>query len=346
MLNVTCAIIRNEDDEILVVQRGQDTDHPCKWEFPGGKVHRGESDEECILREIREELSIEIVICRRLPDVEHDYGKKQIRLIPFICDTLDEFPMLSEHLEFKWVESGVLLKVDFCEADIDVALHYLKSEGNSENIEKQSDRKSGSGTADDKELQDMINRMMSMKEADWIATSAIDNPEIFRKLMDYSFSDDKKLAFHASWTLTKVCDKYPEIIHPHLTEIIESLDKIDNESAQRSFLRILSLTDMSKIGTKHHGILAEHCFNALRSGFSAIAIKAYSMEALYKLAIIYPELANELSATITMLQGEGSAGIVARGHMILKKLTSEPDQKGDRLPKSIGKATGNRRSRS
>lgn len=321
MINVTCAIIRNEDDEILVVQRGKDTDHPFKWEFPGGKVQKGESDEECILREIREELSIDIVIRLRLPDVKHDYGHKHIRLIPFVCDTLDEFPILSEHIEFKWVVSGALLNVDLCEADIEVARDYLKSAGSTETIEKQSERNSGSSTADDKELQDMINRMMSMKEADWIATSAIDNPEIFRKLMEFSFSDDKKLAFHASWTLTKVCDKYPEIIHPHLTEIIEALDKIDNESAQRSFLRIISLTDMSRIGTKHHGILAEHCFNALRSGFSAIAIKAYAMEALYKLALIYPELANELSATITMLQGEGSAGIVARGHMILKKLT-------------------------
>ncbi len=40
MINVTCAIIRNEDDEVLVVQRGEATDHPFKWEFPGGKVNR------------------------------------------------------------------------------------------------------------------------------------------------------------------------------------------------------------------------------------------------------------------------------------------------------------------
>jgi hypothetical protein len=44
------------------------------------------------------------------------------------------------------------------------------------------------------------------------------------------------------------------------------------------------------------------------------------MEIIYKLAIIYPELANELSSIISMLQGEGSAGILARGHIILKKL--------------------------
>jgi 8-oxo-dGTP diphosphatase len=324
MINVTCAIIRNEDDEVLIVQRGEATDHPFKWEFPGGKVGAGELEEECIIREIREELSIDIVICRRLKEVEHNYGHKRIRLIPFICDTLDDLPYLSEHHDFKWIAAADLPDVDFSEADIPVARNYLESEGIRISRVKHSDSKSDNGPDDDKELQSMINRMMSLREVDWVATSAIDNPDIFKKLLDYSFSDDKKLAFHASWTLTKVCDKYPEIIYPHLTVIIESLDKIDNESAQRSFLRILSFTEMNRVGTKHHGILTEHCFNALRSGFSAIAIKAYSMEILYKLALIYPELANELSATINMLQGEGSVGIVARGRQILKKLAEMP----------------------
>jgi len=320
MINVTCAIIRNEDDEVLVVQRGEATDHPYKWEFPGGKVGKGETEEECIIREVSEELSMDIVICGRLPEVEHDYGHKKIRLIPFICDTLDELPFLSEHHDFKWIAAADLLKVNFSEADIPVARNYLDTSGLMTVSEKTTGKDPDKLMDEDKELQAMINRMISMKEADWIATSAIDNPEIFGKLLEYSFSDDKKLAFHASWTLTKVCDKYPEMIFPYLAEIIESLDKIDNESAQRSFLRIISLTNMSRIGTKHHGILAEHCFSALRSGFSAIAIKAYSMETIYKLALIYPELANELSAIINMLQGDGSAGIVARGRMILKKL--------------------------
>jgi 8-oxo-dGTP diphosphatase len=324
MINVTCAIIRNEDDEVLIVQRGAATDHPFKWEFPGGKVRAGESEEECIIREIKEELSMEIVICSRLPAVEHDYGHKHIRLIPFICDTLDELPLLSEHHDFKWIGAADLLRVDFSGADIPVAGNYIDSTGiNVSNMGKSAGQSEKAGD-EDKQLKEMINRMMSIREVDWVATSAIDNPDIFKRLLDYSFSVDKKLAFHASWTLTKVCDKYPEIIYPHLTVIIESLNKIDNESAQRSFLRILSLTDMSRIGTKHHGILADHCFSALKSGFSAIAIKAYSMEALYKLALIYPELANELSVTINMLRGEGSAGIVARGRQILKKLAEMP----------------------
>ncbi len=321
MINVTCAIIRNEDDQVLVVQRGEHTDHPLKWEFPGGKVQKGESEEECIIREIKEELSIDIVICGRLSDVEYDYGNKKIRLIPFICDTLEELPFLSEHVDFKWIEPETLVEVDFSEADILVAKNYSGKAGIRVKSAPDPVLQQEQAIKDDTDLKNIVNSMMGINEAEWVATSAIDNPEIFRKLLQYSFTDDKKLAFRASWTVTKVCDRFPEMIIPHLPMLVESLPKLDNESVQRSFLRIISLTDMNNLGTKHHGMLAEYCFSALRSGFTAIAIKAYSMEALYKLALIYPELANEIAATINMIQGEGSAGVIARGRQILKKLT-------------------------
>lgn len=126
MINVTCAVIRNEEDEVLVVQRGEATDHPFKWEFPGGKQTDGETEEECILREVKEELSMDIVIFGRLPVVTHDYGHKQIRLIPFICDTLDELPFLSEHLAYRWVKPAELKSVDFSEADLYVTDNYLE----------------------------------------------------------------------------------------------------------------------------------------------------------------------------------------------------------------------------
>ena len=58
MIRVTCAIIRNEENEVLVVQRGENSLHPLKWEFPGGKIDAGETEEESVIREIKEELSI------------------------------------------------------------------------------------------------------------------------------------------------------------------------------------------------------------------------------------------------------------------------------------------------
>lgn len=324
MINVTCAVIRNEEDEILIVQRGEATDHPFKWEFPGGKLAPDETEEDCIIREIDEELSIEVVICGQLPEVEYDYGHKQIKLIPFICDTHDELPFLSEHLAFRWVTANDLLSVDFSEADVFVVNSYLERIKADNLYEEQTISQPADTLTDDADFQTMVNNMMSMKEAEWIAISAIENPAIFIKLYEYSHSPDKRLAFRASWTLSKVCDKFPELIYPYLSKIVESLNKIDNESTLRSFLRIISLSNLGKINSRQHGMLADYCFSSLKSGFSAIAVKVYSMDILYRLSLIYPELANELSASIRILMEDGSAGITARGSMILKKLAEIP----------------------
>jgi len=319
MIKVTCAIIRNEENEVLVVQRGDRSDHPFKWEFPGGKLKENETEEECIIREIREELSMDIVICRPMDYIEFDYGFKQIKLVPFICDTLDELPFLSEHIAYKWLDPAEIKNADLSEADIIIADNYLR-DNVPDQVRNFNISEPGQKSLNDEELRSMVENMMGIKEAEWLAESAIENGEILKKLLEYSFSDDKKLAFRASWTLSKVHDKYPEIIKPDLIRLIETLDKLDNESVQRSFLRIISMSDLNILSTRHQGILADHSFKMLKSGFSAIAVKAYSMEIIYKLAQIYPELANELSAIINMLQGEGSAGIVARGRIILKKL--------------------------
>jgi 8-oxo-dGTP diphosphatase len=320
MISVTCAIIRNEENEILVVQRGEATDHPFKWEFPGGKLAPEETEEECIIREVGEELSIEIVICGKMSEIEHDYGYKQIRLIPFICDTLNEMPFLSEHVDYKWVDEKDLMTLDFSGADVFVAKNYLERKKTEKIGEVQIVSQTEDSLTENADLQSIVNNMMGTKEAEWVATSALENPAIFMKLFEYSFSPDKKLAFRASWTLTKVCDRFPEIIYPYLEQIVKNLTKINNESTLRSFLRIISLSDLDKINSIQQGLLADFCFNILNSGSSAIAVKAYTMEILYKLSLIYPEFANELSTSITILMEDGSAGITARGRMILRKL--------------------------
>lgn len=320
MIDVTCALIRNEEKEILVVQRGEGSSNSLKWEFPGGKIESGESPEECLVREIKEELSMDIIICGRISHVVYDYGVKQIKLIPFICDTLDELPVLSEHLDFKWITPEELLSFNLSEADIQVACHYLETLNIfSESVDPPVTVHDES-MAEDNDLRDLIRRTKSLKEAEWVSGSAVENPGIFLKLIEYSYSEDEKLAFRSSWIISKIFDRKPELVYPHLENLIESLDRIDNESTQRSFLRILSLSDLSEIKKSHHGILADHCMNAINSGFSAVAIKAYSMEIVYKLALIYPELANELSVSILMLQKESAAGIKVRGRIILKKL--------------------------
>jgi len=102
---------------VLLTQNGPESDHPWQWEFPGGKIKTGESDEACIKREILEELDLTIKIERNMIPVEHNYNIKTIRLIPFICSILEGTLHLNEHVANKWVHIEDLKSEDLSEAD-------------------------------------------------------------------------------------------------------------------------------------------------------------------------------------------------------------------------------------
>lgn len=116
MLKVTCAIIVKQN-EILVTQRGGNTDHPFQWEFPGGKINQNETAADCIAREINEELGIEIRILDLIIPVQHDYGFRKIELIPFICEIQSGSIKLTEHIDFKWISIENLEQIDLSDAD-------------------------------------------------------------------------------------------------------------------------------------------------------------------------------------------------------------------------------------
>ena len=103
MIEVCCAIILNES-KILVVQRGPKSSHPLEWEFPGGKVHPDETIEQCIVREIDEELNLKIEVKDQLLPVDFDYSTKQIRLIPLVCKIISGEITLTEHVSQRWID--------------------------------------------------------------------------------------------------------------------------------------------------------------------------------------------------------------------------------------------------
>ena len=116
MTEVTCAVIVR-DGKVLATQRSERMPHPLKWEFPGGKIKVGESPEQCIKREIIEELGIKIKVVQLFPTVIHSYEKSSIKLIPFLCSMMDEKISLREHKHYEWVFLSDLNTIDWLEAD-------------------------------------------------------------------------------------------------------------------------------------------------------------------------------------------------------------------------------------
>ena len=125
MIEVTCAIIEH-NNKVLVTQRSEMMALPLKWEFPGGKIEKGETAEACLVREILEELHINIRITKQLNTNTHQYSEtKTIKLIPFICELIDGEIKLTEHANFLWLSKSELSNLDWAEADVPILNEYL-----------------------------------------------------------------------------------------------------------------------------------------------------------------------------------------------------------------------------
>lgn len=130
MLLVACAIILNNQNKVLACQRSANMHLPLKWEFPGGKIEENETAEDCLIREIKEELNIEIQILEQKIANDHHYSDKSIRLIPFICRHLSGEISLKEHKDFRWLDKSNLLDLDWAEADLPILNEYLQADSN------------------------------------------------------------------------------------------------------------------------------------------------------------------------------------------------------------------------
>lgn len=124
-MDVTCAIIRR-GSEILALRRPPGASRGGKWEFPGGKVESGETPEDCLRRELREELAVEVRLAAALPAYSFDYPDFTIRLIPFVCELVSGRLELREHSEARWAPAAGLRSLDWAAADVQALENYIE----------------------------------------------------------------------------------------------------------------------------------------------------------------------------------------------------------------------------
>ena len=120
-VEVVAAVIAREG-KILAVRRGvSKLDYISeKWEFPGGKMEEGETEQQTIEREIFEELEMKIQAKEKLITVEHTYPDFQLTMHTYFCDSATTSPTLNEHIDFKWLAVEELSQLDWAGADVPI----------------------------------------------------------------------------------------------------------------------------------------------------------------------------------------------------------------------------------
>ncbi len=119
MIRVTAAIIQ-KDNKILIAQRRKDKNLGLKWEFPGGKIDKNETPEECLSRELKEEFGIKTKVGKFITNSIYKYPNIEIDLMAYYVDYLDGEFKLIDHERIEWVSKDNLKEFDFAEADIPI----------------------------------------------------------------------------------------------------------------------------------------------------------------------------------------------------------------------------------
>jgi 8-oxo-dGTP diphosphatase len=118
VIEVAAAILHNEQGQLLIARRKPEKSQGGLWEFPGGKLEPGEQAEDCLKRELLEEMNIVIEPYERFGVNEHDYESVRIRLIAYRARYVRGTIKLVDHDDYRWVTPDELSEYLFAPADI------------------------------------------------------------------------------------------------------------------------------------------------------------------------------------------------------------------------------------
>lgn len=122
-IEVVAGVICRKDSQgttqFLATQRGYG-DYKGGWEFPGGKTEPGETPQQALARELKEELAIDVEVGEFITTVEHDYPERHITMHCYFCEIVGGEPTLLEHEAARWLKVSELRSVEWLPADIAV----------------------------------------------------------------------------------------------------------------------------------------------------------------------------------------------------------------------------------
>ena len=129
MTEVVAALIWDKD-KFMICQRPTHKARGILWEFVGGKVEQGETKEQALIRECREEIAVTLSVGDAFMDVVHEYQDLTVHLTLFNAVILEGIPQKLEHNDIKWIAPSEIPNYEFCPADVEILKKIIEVYGN------------------------------------------------------------------------------------------------------------------------------------------------------------------------------------------------------------------------
>lgn len=148
---------------------------------------------------------------------------------------------------------------------------------------------------------------------------ALKNKIFFENLFSIIISEEEKYSVRASYVLCLISSKNPEIIKPRIPELIEIINNVKNSGIKKNLLKIF-VSYIRVEDEDHIGLLVDMCFRFIKSSVESIATRVYSMEILYKMTRLEPDLKNELILVLDEVIINSDKAVLSCARKIRKRL--------------------------
>lgn len=167
-------------------------------------------------------------------------------------------------------------------------------------------------------IEELLAKEHSKTNAIKIVQFIGDSASRFAQLVSLLTSSNQRLVQRASWPLSLVIEKQPELIYPHLGKLLLVLDTKPHVAFKRNLYRLLR--GMEGIPEKHHASILTHCFNDITDSSQPAAVRAFAIHIMGKLCRLYPELKNELDILLPPLTDHDLPSIRSSANNVLKQI--------------------------
>jgi hypothetical protein len=169
-------------------------------------------------------------------------------------------------------------------------------------------------------LKELLENIPSAKEKTYYISVVSQSERLFSDMLHYALNEADPYAWRAAWIVDGCDEVDASLSEPHISDIIHRLPGRASDGSRRSLLRLLC---RHSIPEADQGLLADLCFQYLVSELHPVAVKVHAMQILYNLAMIYPELGQELITVIEDQFENNSVGFSSRGRRIIKQLQNK-----------------------
>ncbi len=162
-------------------------------------------------------------------------------------------------------------------------------------------------------IKELLSQEQTKIVRDKTVALVLEDNSNMKLLMECFFADNYRMNQYASWAVTVIGEKEPQLILPYLNSMIAALDNPKHDAVVRNTVRLLQFIDIPE---ELEGKIYDKCFEYLNNPKKATAIRVFSMSVLAKIAMKYPELKEELIKSIELYYSGGSKGFKSRANHI------------------------------